>query len=176
MRGIPSLITTYRSQVFREVAKMAYRNEGYKGAEEIPYIVVPGDKPIHRESIFLERAIVEERVRMAMGLSMRPVQTRTLVTDGMDQAAIAEQYYEPPLISIIPFACHDCPPNQYSVTESCQSCLAASCQKVCPVGAIEVDRPNKSWTINREDCTKCGACIAKCPKKCLYMGSPSCDA
>ncbi|MBE6029971.1 MAG: 4Fe-4S dicluster domain-containing protein [Clostridiales bacterium] len=174
MRGIPSLITTYRSQVFREVAKMAYRNEGYKGAEEIPYIVVPGDKPIHRESIFLERAIVEERVRMAMGLSMRPVQTRTLVTDGMDQAAIAEQYYEPPLISIIPFACHDCPPNQYRVTESCQSCLAASCQKVCPVGAISF--VNGKSHITQSKCIKCGRCAQACPYNAIIHLERPCQA
>ena len=64
----------------------------------------PGDKALHRESIFLERAIAGERVRLAMGLSIRPIQTRTLMTEGMDQAAIAEQYYEPPLINIIPYA------------------------------------------------------------------------
>lgn len=39
---------------------------------------------------------------MSMGLSVRSVQTRTLVAEGMDHAAIALQYYEPPLISIIP--------------------------------------------------------------------------
>lgn len=60
-----------------------------------------------------------------MGLSIRPVQTRSLMTEGMDAAAIAEQYYEPPLINIIPYACHACPTNQYRVTENCQNCLAA---------------------------------------------------
>lgn len=161
MRGIPSLITSIRSQVFKEIAIMAYKGNGYEGVEDIPYTIVPGDTPLHRESVFLERAIAGERVRLAMGLSMRPVQTRTLMTDGMDQAAIAEQYYEPPLINIIPFACHDCPPNQYRVTESCQSCLAASCQKVCPVGAISFVNGKSHITQNK--CIKCGRCAKACP-------------
>ena len=88
MRGIPSLITDIRKKVFAEVARMAYSGD-YTQMEDIPYHIVPGDSPLHRESVFLERAIAGERVRLAMGLSLRPVQTRTLLTEGMDHAAIA---------------------------------------------------------------------------------------
>ena len=161
MRGIPSLITDIRKNVFTEVARLAYSGKGYEGVDELPYIIVPGDRPLHRESVFLERAIASERVRLAMGLNIRPVQTRHLMTEGMDQAAIAEQYYEPPLINIIPYACHACPTNQYRVTESCQNCLAASCQKVCPKGAISFVN-GKSY-IDPEKCIKCGKCEKACP-------------
>ena len=122
MRGIPSLITDIRKNVFTEVARMAYSGGDYTQAEDLPYKIVPGDQPLHRESIFLERAIAGERVRLAMGLGIRPIQTRTLMTEGMDAAAVAEQYYEPPLVNIIPYACHACPTNQYRVTENCQNC------------------------------------------------------
>lgn len=162
MRGIPSLITDIRKNVFTEVARMAYAGGDYSHAEDLPYVIVPGDQPLHRESVFLERAIAGERVRLAMGLSIRPIQTRTLMTQGMDNAAIAEQYYEPPLVNIIPYACHACPTNQYRVTESCQNCLAASCQKVCPKGAISFI--NGKSHIDPEKCIKCG----KCAKACSY--------
>ncbi len=162
MRGIPSLITDIRKKVFTEVARMAYAGCGYDRVDELPYVIVPGDQPLHRESVFLERAIASERVRLAMGLNIRPVQTRHLMTEGMDQAAIAEQYYEPPLINIIPYACHVCPTNQYRVTESCQNCLAASCQKVCPKGAISF--VNGKSCIDQTKCIKCG----KCAKACSY--------
>ena len=161
MRGIPSLITDIRKKVFTEVARMAYSGEGYGAADELPYIIVPGDQPLHRESVFLERAIASERVRLAMGLNLRPIQTRHLMTEGMDHAAIAEQYYEPPLINIIPYACHACPTNQYRVTENCQNCLAASCQKVCPRGAISF--VNGKSCIDQEKCIKCGKCATACP-------------
>ena len=161
MRGIPSLITDIRKNVFTEVARLAYSGKGYEGVDELPYIIVPGDRPLHRESVFLERAIASERVRLAMGLNLRPIQTRHLMTEGMDQAAIAQQYYEPPLINIIPYACHACPTNQYRVTESCQNCLAASCQKVCPKGAISF--VNGKSQIDPEKCIKCGKCEKACP-------------
>ena len=174
MRGIPSLITDIRKNVFTQVAKMAYEGGDYTKAEDLPYIIVPGDQPLHRESVFLERAIAGERVRLAMGLSIRPVQTRSLMTEGMDQAAIAEQYYEPPLINIIPYACHACPTNQYRVTESCQNCLAASCQKVCPKGAVSF--VNGKSCIDPEKCIKCGKCAKACPYHAIIHLERPCQA
>lgn len=161
MRGIPSLITDIRKKVFTEVARMAYNGGDYSAAEDLPYVIVPGDQPLHRESIFLERAIAAERVRLAMGLSIRPIQTRSLITEGMDHAAIAQQYYEPPLINIIPYACHACATNRFVVTEHCQNCLAASCQKVCPRSAISV--VNGKSVIDESKCIRCGKCQTACP-------------
>ena len=161
MRGIPSLITDIRKKVFTEVARMAYSGRGYEGVDELPYIIVPGDQPLHRESVFLERAIASERVRLAMGLNIRPIQTRHLMTEGMDEAAVAEQYYKPPLINIIPYACHACPTHQYKVSNYCQNCLAASCQKVCPKDAISF-KNNRSY-IDLDKCIRCGKCAKACP-------------
>ncbi len=174
MRGIPSLITDIRKNVFVEVAKMAYNGGDYSQAEDLPYKIVPGDRPLHRESVFLERAIAGERVRLAMGLGVRPVQTRSLMTDGMDAAAVAEAYYEPPLVNIIPYACHACPTNQYRVTESCQNCLAASCQKVCPKGAISF--VNGKSHIDPEKCIKCGKCEKACPYHAIIHLERPCQA
>ena len=174
MRGIPSLITDIRKKVFTEVARMAYSGEGYGAAVELPYIIVPGDQPLHRESVFLERAIAGERVRLAMGLSIRPIQTRSLMTEGMDAAVVAEQYYEPPLVNIIPYACHACPTNQYKVSNYCQNCLAASCQKVCPKDAISF-RNNRSY-IDLDKCIRCGKCAKACPYNAIVHLQRPCAA
>lgn len=174
MRGIPSLITDIRKKVFTEVARMAYAGGDYSKAEDLPYIIVPGDRPLHRESVFLERAIAGERVRLAMGLGVRPIQTRTLMTDGMDEAAVAEKYYEPPLINIIPYACHACPKKQYRVTENCQNCLAASCQKVCPREAVSF--VNGKSHIDPGLCIKCGRCASACPYHAIIHMERPCQA
>ena len=174
MRGIPSLITDIRKKVFTEVARMAYSGKGYEGVDDLPYIIVPGDRPLHRESVFLERAIASERVRLAMGLNLQPIQSRHLMTEGMDAAAVAEQYYEPPLVNIIPYACHACPTNQYRVTESCQNCLAASCQKVCPKDAISF--VNGKSFIDQEKCIKCGKCAKACSYNAIIHMERPCQA
>ena len=174
MRGIPSLITDIRKNVFTEVARMAYSGRGYEGVDELPYIIVPGDQPLHRESVFLERAIASERVRLAMGLNMRPIQTRHLMTEGMDAAAVAEQYYEPPLINIIPYACHACPSHQYKVSNYCQNCLARSCEQVCPKDAISI-RNNRSY-IDLDKCIRCGKCAKACPYNAIVHLERPCQA
>ena len=174
MRGIPSLITDIRKKVFTEVARMAYSGKGYEGVDDLPYIIVPGDRPLHRESVFLERAIASERVRLAMGLNLQPIQTRHLMTEGMDAVAVAEQYYEPPLVNIIPYACHACPTNQYRVTESCQNCLAASCQKVCPKDAISF--VNGKSFIDQDKCIKCGKCAKACSYNAIIHMERPCQA
>ena len=174
MRGVPSLITDIRKKVFTEVARMAYAGKGHDCANELPYVIVPGDRPLHRESVFLERAIAGDRVRLAMGLSLRPADGRHLVTEGMDAADIAEQYYEPPLINIIPYACHACPTNQYKVTKYCQNCLARSCEKVCPKGAIEFE--NGKSHIDQSKCIKCGKCAKACPYNAIIHLERPCAA
>ena len=51
------------------------------------------------------------------------------------------------------------------VRENCIYCDA--CAKVCRVGAIEINRTQKVWTINREKCINCGRCVKVCKKSAL---------
>ena len=36
-------------------------------------------------------------------------------------------------------------------------------------GALDVDKPNRKWHIDRLRCISCGACVEACPKKCLQL-------
>lgn len=161
MRGVPSTVTDIRKRVFTEVARLAYEGGDYTRMEKLPYIIAPGEMAAHRESIFLERAIAGERVRLAMGLPLRPVQEHTNLSDGVIESAIAEKYYDPPLINIINYACNACPTKQYRVTEFCQGCLEQSCHEICPKNAIHFDH-GKS-VIDQDKCIKCGKCASACP-------------
>ena len=38
---------------------------------------------------------------------------------------------------------------------------------------MKVDRKTKTWELDADACAKCGACIEKCPKKCLQFGGES---
>ena len=107
MRGYDSFVTEVRKKVFTEVAKLAYEGGDYgRKIADIPYNIVPGEIASHRESIFLERAIAGERVRLAMGLPLRPVHEHRSLSEGVNESAIAEKYYDPPLINIINYACN----------------------------------------------------------------------
>ena len=97
MRGVYSSVTDIRRKIFTEIARMAYDGD-YSVIEELPYKIIPGEVATYRESIFLERAIVGERLRLAMGLPLRPVDQHTILSTGISESAIAEKYYEPHLI------------------------------------------------------------------------------
>ena len=73
MRGIYSSVNRIRRQIFTEIARMSYEGGDYSRIEELPYKIIPGEVAQYRESIFLERAIVGERLRLAMGLPLRPM-------------------------------------------------------------------------------------------------------
>ena len=165
MRGIYTPVTDIRRKVFTEVARMSYEsNEMADYAKEIrdlPFKIMPGEDSSLRSSIFLERAIVSERIRLAMGLSLRPVTESVSATEDLEHSVIADKYYEPPLINVIKFACNKCPEKIIKVTSMCQGCLAHPCQEVCPKKAISF-RNGRSH-IDQDLCIKCGRCVTTCP-------------
>lgn len=160
MRGINTSVTDIRRKVFTEVARLAYEGGDYLRIEELPFKIIPGEIASYRESIFLERAIVGERLRLSIGLSLRNVSEHAPLSEGIDETAISEKYYDSPLINIIKFACNACPDNKYIVTDCCQGCLAHPCVEVCPTKAVSMIH-GKSF-IDQEKCIKCGKCKNAC--------------
>ena len=163
-RGLLTPLKKLRRQVFVEVARIAFElnKEDIKDAiEAIPYKITPGDKPLYRESIWRERAICSERVRLTMGLSLRPEDVPVHLTSGLRDSDIADKYYEPPLMQVIPSACAACAPNMYKVTDNCRGCVAHPCTAVCPKGAVSI--VNGRSVIDQEKCIKCGRCKNVCP-------------
>lgn len=161
MRGLYSSKTKIRHEIFTEIARMAYEDGDCRQMEQLPYKIVPGEVASYRESIFLERAVVGERLRVALGLSLRKISEHSLISEGVENSLVEEKYYEPPLINIIKFACHACPENRVIVTEGCQGCLEHPCKEVCPKGAISM--VNGKSHIDPEKCIKCGRCVEACP-------------
>ena len=165
MRGIYTPVTDIRRKVFTEVARMSYEVNDMKELDylmhELPYRIIPGEERSLRSSIFLERAIVSERIRLAMGLSLRPLDKSVSASEGLADSVTADKYYEPPLINVIKYACNKCPEKLIKVTSLCQGCLAHPCQEVCPKKAISF-RNGKSH-IDQSLCVKCGRCVATCP-------------
>ncbi|HAN44249.1 MAG TPA: iron hydrogenase [Ruminococcaceae bacterium] len=173
MRGIYTPVTKIRRQVFAEVAKLAYDGENID-IENIPYKIIPGEIPTYRDSVFKERAIVGERVRLAMGLNLRRVDEHAPLSKGIEDADIPEKYYEPPLINVISFACNACPETAFFVTDNCRKCLAHPCVNVCPVQAVSII-DGKSH-IDKDKCLKCGRCKDACPYSAIVKYERPCAA
>lgn len=175
MRGIDTQVRKVRRRVFKEIANLAYNSTNLiDDMEALPYEIINYDDAVYRESVYRERAIVRERLRLAMGLSLRPEDKPSHLTQGLEESNVDEKYYEPPLMQVIPSACNSCPINQYSVSDKCMGCVAHPCREVCPKGAITM--VNGKSHIDQEKCIKCGKCKAICPYDAISHQARPCSA
>ena len=178
MRGVETRIQEIRHRIFREVARMAYHTEWPidKRIEELPYKIIPGEVGNFRNDVFLERAIVGERLRLAMGLPARGAAEHAPISDNIEAADRPETYYTPPLINVIKFACNACAPKRVTVTEGCQGCLAHPCVEVCPKNAVSLDRTTGRSHIDQDACIKCGRCATVCSYNAIIVQERPCAA
>ena len=162
MRGVHSAVDDIRRNVFTEVARLAYDGWDLGRVDTIPYTIVPGEIAHHRHDVFLERAIVSARIRLALGMSINPSGPSAPLSAQIQEAYTDQKYFEEPLVNIIPFACNACPPKQLRITDSCQGCISHPCMNVCPKDAIYLDK-EKHCHIDQNKCIKCGKCFNQCP-------------
>ncbi len=165
-------INKIRRKVFEEVARLSYEGGDYKRIEYLPYKIC--EKSVGRSSIFLERAIVGERIRLAIGLPFRGENNNEPISKGIEEAVKTERFYEAPLINIIDFACNACPTESYFITNACEGCLAHPCQNVCPKEAITT--VNGKSVIDQDKCIKCGRCLNACPYHAIIHRERPCAA
>ena len=163
IRGLNTTVRKIRREVFEEVARLGFQGNAETlcdDMEAIPYKMVNDEKK-YRDSVYRARAVVRERLRLAMGLSLRPENKPVHLTAGVEASNISEKYYEPPLMQVIPSACMACEERGYEVSNMCKGCLAHPCMEVCPREAISMVN-GKSY-IDQEKCIKCGKCKSACP-------------
>lgn len=152
MRKFDTKVQHLKYKVLREVAKMAWNDSLLDHIGEIPKNIVPGDTSTMRCCVYKERAILEERVRIAMG--------------GHSE--------NPNVIEVIESACDECPMGGYEVTNACRGCLAHRCEDACRFGAISFDEKHVAH-IDKSKCKECGACSRVCPYTAIISRRRPCE-
>ena len=152
MRKFDTKVQHLKYKVLREVARQAWNDTLLDNIFKIPSIIVPGKTPTMRCCVYKERAILQERVRIAMG--------------GDKEI--------PNVIEVIDIACDECPAAGYEVTDSCRGCLAHRCEDVCKRGAISFDH-NYVAHIDKSKCVECGQCAKVCPYSAIVNRKRPCQ-
>ena len=67
MRKFDTKVQYLKYKVLREVARQAWQDTLLENVLDIPKIIVPGKQPTMRCCVYKERAILAERVKLAMG-------------------------------------------------------------------------------------------------------------
>lgn len=140
MRKFDTKVQHLKYKVLREVSREAWNGTLLENVLNIPQKIVPGNTPTMRCCVYKERAILAERVKIAMGGDRD----------------------NPNVIEVIEIACDECPMGGYEVTDSCRGCLAHRCEDVCRRGALEFDDDHVAH-IDKSKCINCGACAKVCP-------------
>ena len=106
---------------------------------DIPKEISPGPKATMRCCIFKERAIVQERIKLALGGDKN----------------------NPNVVEVIDIACDECPIGGIFVTPACRGCIVHRCQEVCPRDAIQII--DHKAVVDKSKCIECGKCTQACP-------------
>ncbi|MDD6985199.1 MAG: 4Fe-4S dicluster domain-containing protein [Clostridia bacterium] len=152
MRKFDTKVQHLKYKVLREVARQAWADTLLENLLDIPKIIVPGNTPTMRCCVYKERAILGERVKLAMGGDKT----------------------NPNVIEVIEIACDECPVGGYEVTNACRGCLAHRCEDVCKRGAISFDE-NHVAHIDKTKCVECGACAKVCPYTAIVSRKRPCQ-
>ncbi len=152
MRKFDTKVQHLKYKVLREVARLAWKGELLDKIMDIPETLVPGKKPTMRCCIYKERAILGERIKLAMGGNKE----------------------NPNVIEVIEIACDECPVGGYEVTNACRGCLAHRCEDACKFGAITFDQDHVAH-IDKSKCKECGACSKVCPYTAIVSRKRPCQ-
>ena len=152
MRKFDTKVQYLRYKVLREVARQAWNDTLLENLLEIPKTIVPGKIPTMRCCVYKERAILGERVKLAMGGDKE----------------------NPNIIEVIDIACDECPAAGYEVTTTCRGCLAHRCEDVCKRGAISFDSHHVAH-IDKSKCVECGQCAKVCPYSAIVNRKRPCQ-
>lgn len=152
VRKFDTKVQHLKYKVLREVARLAWNDQLLDQLLDIPKMIVPGNVPTMRCCVYKERAILADRVKLAMG---------------GDKS-------NPNVIEVIESACDECPMGGYEVSNSCRGCLAHRCEDVCKKNAIVFDHQHVAH-IDKTKCVDCGMCAKVCPYTAIVNRKRPCE-
>lgn len=153
MRKFDSNVQELKYKVLREVARHTWEGtESFAAFDEIAREVVRKDEIPMSCCIYKDRAIVAERIKIALGGDRE----------------------NPNVVEVIDIACDECPEAGHVVTDMCRGCIAHKCADACRLDAISFDEELTAH-IDKKKCVECGKCADVCPYNAIMNFTRPCE-
>lgn len=140
MHKFETRIQELKISVLTEISRLCWDDKLNHSNQllEIPEKIIPGDTASLRCCVHKERAIVQSRMKLALG----------------------GEKTNPSIVEVMSVACDECPVTEISVSPACRGCLAQRCLNSCPKDAIIIQ--GHRATIDHDKCISCGRCVTAC--------------
>lgn len=152
MRKFDTNVQQIKYKVLLEVSKHEFNSTLLQNITNIPKKIIPGKHQTMRCCVYKERAIISERLKLAIGGDLN----------------------NPNVVEVIDIACDECPEGGHTISFACRGCIAHRCSEVCPKDAIIFDQNQKAH-IDKAKCIECGLCAKVCPFKAIQNYKRPCE-
>ena len=153
MKLFDNKVQETKYNVLREVAIQTWKgNDVFAEFNEVASKIIPKDEPPQRCCIYKDRAVVADRMRLAIGGSRGNKN----------------------VVQVIDIACDECPEAGYVVTDLCRGCLAHGCVESCKLKAISIDEKHHA-KIDKTKCVECGRCAKACSYSAIHNFQRPCE-
>ncbi len=152
MNKFQTKIQLLKYEVIKQLIRHYDREDMRDIYTDIPKAISPGPKASMRCCVYKERAVLQERLKLALGGDRK----------------------NPNVIEVIDIACDECPIDGITVTPACRGCITHQCMESCPKNAIMF--VDKRAYIDKEKCIECGKCLNACPYNAIISQRRPCVA
>lgn len=149
-RLFDTTVQQIKYEVIKELIKAYDKGLDNEIFRDIPMTIMPGPEASLRCCVYKERAILQERLKLAMG------------GDKTNKN----------VVEVIDIACDECPVDGIFVTPACRGCISHRCAEVCPKNAITIE--GKHAVVDKDKCIECGKCTQACPYNALVLQKRPC--
>lgn len=145
--------------LYTSIARMTWQDELLERIDDLPDEILETTHINYRCCEHKEKAVLKERIRIALGLAPEEVAKHATLREMAEQALHTDRKRECTM-EMMTVACDRCPIDRFVVTDACRNCVAHYCQNACPKDAITVIN-NRAY-IDRSRCIECGRCAKSC--------------
>lgn len=151
-----------RRQTLVKIAKLHLNGNLIEELPKLNKALLPGPNPTYRASLYHEREVLKQRIKLYLGLNYEKYWDFELyeIAQGLKEISSPSSFSNNEFIHVIKEACDGCPSGKYYATDLCRNCVAHSCKTVCPKNAIIIE--NGRAHIDNELCVGCGLCAKAC--------------